>query len=86
MAQGAAYSPGLEGVIAGESKISRIDTKRNRLIIRGYDLVSFTEGGATYEEVAYLLLYGALPSRSELDEFAPLLRSERQLPDPPPIQ
>ena len=31
------YSPGLEGVIGGESSISRIDVERNRLIIRGYD-------------------------------------------------
>ncbi len=82
MAQEAAYSLGLEGVIAGESEISRIDVKRNRLIIRGYDLVDFTEGGAAYEEVAYLLLFGALPTRAELDDFTQQLRSERQIPDP----
>ncbi len=82
MAQEAAYSPGLEGVIAGESEISRIDVKRNRLIIRGYDLVDFTEGGAAYEEVAYLLLFGALPTRAELDDFTQQLGSERQIPDP----
>ena len=48
------YSPGLEGVIGGQSSISRIDVERNRLIILGYDLFYLTEG-ATYEETAYLL-------------------------------
>ena len=52
------YSPGLEGVVAGASEISRIDLDRNRLIIRGYDLVALTT--CTFEEVAHLLLCGAL--------------------------
>ena len=63
-----AYSPGLEGVIAGESALSRIDVEINRLILRGYDLVELTEN-ACYEEVAYLLLYGALPTAAELAAF-----------------
>jgi len=79
MTQAPAYSPGLEGVIAGESGISRIDLERNRLIIRGYDLVDLTEG-ATYEEVAYLLLYGDLPSPAQLETFNQQLRAERQIP------
>ena len=81
MSNEAAYSPGLEGVIAGESEISRIDVERNRLIIRGYDAVELTET-ASYEEVAHLLLYGELPTRPELDAFNGLLRAERALPDP----
>ena len=55
------YSPGLEGVVAGESAISQIDTNLNRLVIRGCDLVELTER-ASYEEVAYLLLYEDLPT------------------------
>ena len=62
------YSPGLEGVIAGESAISRIDVGINRLVLRGYDLVELTEN-ARYEEVAYLLLYGELPTAFELEAF-----------------
>ena len=74
------YSPGLEGVIAGESEISRIDVERNRLIIRGYDLIDLTEQ-VKYEEVAYLLLHDDLPTRSELDRFQDQLLAERNLPD-----
>jgi 2-methylcitrate synthase/citrate synthase II len=76
-----AYSPGLEGVIAGESALSRIDVEINRLILRGYDLVEMTEN-ACYEEVAYLLLYGALPTAAELAAFNRELRAERALPGP----
>jgi len=75
------YSPGLEGVIAGESAISRIDVEINRLILRGYDLVELTEQ-ACYEEVAYLLLYGELPTSVELAAFNDELRAQRELPGP----
>ncbi|MXW80460.1 MAG: bifunctional 2-methylcitrate synthase/citrate synthase [Gemmatimonadetes bacterium] len=75
------YSPGLEGVIAGESALSRIDIDINRLILYGYDLVELTEN-ASYEEVAYLLLYGELPTVAELAEFNQQLRSQRDLPGP----
>ena len=75
------YSPGLEGVIAGESAISRIDVEINRLILRGYDLVELTEQ-ACYEEVAYLLLYGELPTSVELTAFNGELRAQRELPGP----
>jgi len=73
------YSPGLEGVFAGQSAISRIDIERNLLIIRGYDLLTLTEN-ASYEEVAFLLLYGELPTRAELERFHTDIRSQRQLP------
>lgn len=75
------YSPGLEGVIAGESALSRIDVEINRLILYGYDLVELTEN-ACYEEVAYLLLYGELPTVAELAAFNQQLRSQRDLPSP----
>jgi len=75
------YSPGLEGVIAGESALSRIDIDINRLILYGYDLVELTEN-ASYEEVAYLLLYSELPTVAELAEFNQQLRSQRDLPGP----
>ena len=75
------YSPGLEGVIAGESALSRIDVEINRLILRGYDLVELTES-TRYEEVAYLLLYGDLPTVAELDAFNGELRAQRDLPGP----
>ena len=75
------YSPGLEGVIAGESALSRIDVEINRLILYGYDLVELTEN-ACYEEVAYLLLYGELPTVAELAAFNQQLRLQRDLHGP----
>ncbi|SVD19371.1 uncharacterized protein METZ01_LOCUS372225, partial [marine metagenome] len=68
-------------VIAGESALSRIDVEINRLILRGYDLVELTENSC-YEEVAYLLLFGALPTAAELAAFNRELRTERSLPGP----
>lgn len=68
-------------MIAGESALSRIDAEHNRLLICGYDLEELTEGAA-YEEVAYLLLHGELPTRAQLEEFGAALRAERNLPSP----
>ena len=74
------FSPGLEGVVAGESAVSQIDTDLNRLVIRGCDLVDLTER-ASYEEVAYLLIYEDLPNDAELERFEMQLSRERHLPD-----
>ena len=75
----AEYSPGLAGVIAGESAISRIDFDSNKLIVRGYDLVDLTDK-VSFEEVAWLLLYGDLPTQTQLDELNTTLKAERDLP------
>lgn len=56
------YSPGLEGVIAGETAISTVS---GGLSYRGYSIEDLARNG-TFEEVAYLLLYGNLPTRDEL--------------------
>lgn len=55
---------GLRDVIACESKISRIELVGDRAILeyRGYDIRDLAKY-ATYEEVAYLLLYGELPKK-----------------------
>jgi 2-methylcitrate synthase/citrate synthase II len=59
------YSPGLEGIIAGETAISTI---AGGLQYRGYKIEDLAEH-ASFEEVAYLVLVGELPSRKELDAF-----------------
>lgn len=59
------YHPGLEGVVAGETAISTIE---GGLQYRGYSIEDLAEG-ATFEEVAYLLLEGELPDESQLDAF-----------------
>ena len=54
-----AYSPGLAGVIAGETAICWVDPNAG-LMYRGYDIHEMAEK-ASFEEVAYLLLNGELP-------------------------
>ena len=73
------YSPGLEGVIGGITTISEIDSLHSQLIYRGIEVRELARKG-TFEETAYLLLYGKLPNRSELDEFNKTLGAEREVP------
>lgn len=73
------YSPGLEGVIGGITQISDIDVEKSSLIYRGINVHELAEH-ACFEETAYLLLYGKLPSASELDTFKKTLAAERDLP------
>lgn len=74
------YAKGLEGVIANESALSNVEGKEGRLSYLGYhidDLVAH----CCYEEVIYLLHFGRLPNRSELEEMEKSLRSQRELPE-----
>lgn len=64
-----AYSPGLEGVIAGESALCLVDEGEAGLLYRGYAIRDLAEH-STFEEVAYLLLFGHLPTQQELTEFS----------------
>ena len=73
------YSPGLEGVIAGISKISEIDSEHSSLQYRGYNVHELAEQGS-YEETAYLLLFEKLPDRAELAAFKKTLGEEREPP------
>lgn len=73
------YSPGLEGVIAGITHLSYIDTEHNILTYRGYNVQDLCDH-ATFEEVAYLLLYGELPNRHEYESFCARLVTEREVP------
>ena len=70
------YSPGLEGVIAGETAISTI---AGGLQYRGYSIEDLAEH-ATFEEVAYLLLHGELPKRGELAAFRERLAASASIP------
>ncbi len=72
------YSPGLEGVIAGETAISTIT---EGLSYRGYPVTQLAEK-ATFEEVAYLLLHGELPTARQLEDFHQRMAAARRLPQP----
>lgn len=75
------YSPGLEGVIAGESEICQVDEGDSGLRYRGYAIGDLAEW-SSFEEVAHLLLVGRLPTGTELHTFSELIVRNRQLPDP----
>jgi 2-methylcitrate synthase/citrate synthase II len=72
----AEYSPGLEGVIAGETALCTITEEG--LFYRGYAIGDLAEH-CSFEEVAFLLLHGELPTAGELAAFVVDLASQRTL-------
>ena len=74
------YSPGLEGVPAGITSVSEIDSDRSSLQYRGYDVHDLAEKGS-YEETSFLLIHGHLPNQAELTEFKKVLGEEREVPE-----
>ncbi|MCL6498876.1 MAG: citrate synthase [Firmicutes bacterium] len=76
----ASYSPGLEGVIAAATSISYLDVEHEQIVLRGYDLIELART-KRYTEVAYLTLYGHLPSAEELAGFEGQLKAEAELPE-----
>ncbi|MFL5243682.1 MAG: citrate/2-methylcitrate synthase [Gemmataceae bacterium] len=72
------YSPGLEGVVAGETAIS---TVTEGLRYRGYSVKDLA-AGASFEEVAYLLLHGELPTSDQLADFQTRVTTARSIPEP----
>ena len=73
------FIPGLEGVIAAQTRLSRVDGQRGQLIIAGYPLAELA-GRATFEETAFLLWHGRLPTQTELSTFQTELARLRPLP------
>ena len=70
---------GLEGVVAADSSICYIDGETGILSYRGYNIHTLAEN-ATFEETAYLLWFGRLPKRAELEELQQKLAAARSLP------
>ena len=75
------YAKGLEGVIATESQICKIDGENGRLYYLGYPIQDLVKN-ASFEEVVYLLLYGELPNRDQAASFTMQMRNARQPKDP----
>ncbi len=84
-----------KGVLAGLTQISNVQATKivdgkevpcaGSLSYRGYDIKELTRGFLKdsrfgFEETAYLLLFGSLPNREELEEFSKLLANQRALP------
>jgi citrate synthase len=70
---------GLKGVASHATQLSEVDGQAGRLVIRGYDIHELA-GRVSFEEAAYLLWYGDLPSRQQLDDVQQEMAAARQLP------
>jgi citrate synthase len=79
MTQTDTYVPGLEGVIAAQTRLSRVDGLRGELVIGGFPLEEVA-AQATFEEMVYLLWHDALPTAGQLEAFRNQLAELRTLP------
>ncbi|MFI5369439.1 MAG: citrate/2-methylcitrate synthase [Spirochaetia bacterium] len=73
------YSKGLEGIIADETTVCRLDGPKGRLYYRGYAIEDLAKS-SDFEEVTYLLLNEKLPSAAELAEWRQRMRASRGIP------
>lgn len=71
---------GLRGFTVATTRISDVDGAIGKLVYRGY-LAKDLAVTATFEEVAYLLLYERLPVKKELEDFKALLAREADVPE-----
>ncbi len=71
---------GLAGVVADETSISKVMPEINSLVYRGYKVQDLAEK-CNFEEVAYLLVHGDLPTAKELREFSQAEKDKRDLSD-----
>ena len=74
-------SVALSGVTAGNTAICTVGRTGNDLHYRGYDILDMA-AVAEFEEIAYLLVHGKLPTRDELAAYHRKLASMRGLPPP----
>ena len=70
---------GLRGQVAGKTALSTVGKSGSGLTYRGYDVKDLAEK-CEFEEVAYLILKGKLPTQSELDAYKTQLKGMRGLP------
>jgi citrate synthase len=75
----------ISDVYSGRPKAGEKEHKRGQLFYRGIDIDKLVDGFVDekrfgFEEVVYLLLFGNLPSKSQLDDFNKLLGAYRSLP------
>lgn len=70
---------GLRGQSAGKTELCTVGKSGTGLTYRGYDMKELAEK-VEFEEVAYLLLKGELPTQAQLDEYKAKLKGLRSLP------
>jgi citrate synthase len=71
---------GLDGVVAGQTRLSHVDGQAGRLIIAGYELAELA-GRVSFEEAAHLLWCGALPTAAEAATLHKEIAALRDLPE-----
>jgi 2-methylcitrate synthase len=81
MSEASKKGGGLAGITAGETAIATVGKEGAGLTYRGYDIYDLAEN-ARFEEVAFLLHHGHLPTEEEYEAYVDTLRSMRGLPDP----
>ncbi|HZA68408.1 MAG TPA: citrate/2-methylcitrate synthase [Nitrososphaeraceae archaeon] len=72
---------GLRNIEVADTRICSIDGENGKLIYRGYDILDLVNH-SSFEETAYLLLFGELPSPEGLEDFSRRLREARSIPEP----
>lgn len=72
-------SVALSGTVAGSTALSSVGETGDSLRYRGYDIQDLADQ-AQFEEIAYLLVHGELPTQSMLDAYQQRLRAFRTLP------
>ena len=70
---------GLVGIVMNSTEITSVDGQNGVLLHRSYSIHELANH-STFEETAYLLLYGELPTQSELDGFSSALKANRNIP------
>ena len=80
MAEKKLSGAGLRGQSAGETSLCTVGKTGAGLTYRGHDITTLAEK-AQFEEVAFLLLYGKLPTREELNQYKSKLKGLRKLPE-----
>lgn len=73
------YAPGLEGIVAAQTKLSKVDGLAGELVIGGFKVEDIASK-ASFEEMVYLLWFDNLPTVNELKEFSSSLAELRALP------
>ena len=71
---------GLREVYIDRTKSSFIDGNIGKLLYRGYNIDDLAVH-SNFEETAYLVMYGALPTQAQLDDFDAQLKAARTIPD-----
>ena len=77
----AVIARGLDGVVVDETSVCLADKQSDRLSYRGYSIENLSEL-ASFEEVAYLLIYGDLPNAGQLEAYRVRLAGMRTLSAP----